>query len=139
MVQQYTQSLRLIPSKYSNLFNVQVSLGFETRYIGKVDTAGEGTFTANRTERHLHRKSNSIGLNLELLKTIPFKWIVIFYCGERLVTSKEYMLHHGRIFSFSKAGFEKQCFLSLDQWGEDRVKEFERSDSEQYCLFAQAA
>ncbi|NMB81420.1 MAG: hypothetical protein GYA14_06340, partial [Ignavibacteria bacterium] len=47
--------ISLIPTKHSNVFNVQLNLDCQTRFIGKIDTAGEGTFITNRTEKHLFR------------------------------------------------------------------------------------
>ena len=112
MQDQYTETLRLIPTKFSHVFDVQLLLPSETRYIGKLDEAGEGTFTAKRGAQHFYRKTGSFGINLELLQRFDFKWIVITYCGEELVTTREFMLHLGRVFSFVKAGFEQQCFSS---------------------------
>jgi len=137
--QQDTQTLHLIPTRFAHVFNVQLSLPSQTRYIGKLDEAGEGTFSSKRSEKHLHRKTNSIGVNLELLHRFQFKWIVMFFCCEELVTTKNFMLHHGKVLSFDKAGFERQCFLSLDLWGEEQAIEFERALGEQGELFTDAA
>ena len=139
MQSQDTNSIRLIPTKHSHVFNVALSLGFQTRYIGRLDQAGEGTFIANRTEKHLHRKSNSLGVNLELLERFTFRWIVIMYCGERLVTTKKYILEHGRIFSFDKSGYEKQCFLNLNDWSEENAIAYEEELCSQGELFCEPA
>lgn len=138
MQNQYTQNLRLIPTKHAHVYNVQLSLDSETRYIGKLDEAGEGTFYTKRCEKHVHRKLDALGVNLELLQRsgFHFKWILISYCGEELVTSRMFFLYHGSVFNFSKAGFEKQCFLKLDFWGRERAEAFEASIGKQGDFFS---
>ncbi len=127
----------MIPTKHSNVFDVVLQLELQQRHIGRLDTAGEGTFYTKRNEKHLHRKTNSLGLNLELLQRqdLRFSWILIEYCGKRLVTSRQFLLYHGKVFTFSNSGFEKQIFLRLDLWGEERARAFERSLSKQGDLF----
>ena len=138
MQKQYTESLRLIPTKHSHTFNVQLTLALQTRYVGKLDEAGDGTFYTKRCQKHVHRKSNSLGINLELVQRqdFHFKWILIEFEGRRLITSREFLLYHGSVFDFSKAGFEKQVFLRLDLWGEERARAFERMLCQQTELFA---
>jgi hypothetical protein len=131
--------LHLAPTKLPSVFTIELRLGFETRYIGKLDRAGEGTFMCKRTEKHLHRKTGSLGINQELVRRFDFRWIVIEYAGRRLVTTKLYLLHHGRVFTFGKAGFESQIFLSLDDFGERKALEFETTLVQQGELFAEAA
>ena len=137
MQHQYKQSLRLIPTVHSHVYQVQLNLPLQSRYIGKIDEAGEGTFYTKRSEKHLHRKTNSLGLNLELVQRqdLPFKWIIIDFDGRRLVTSREFLLYHGSIYNFRKAGFEKQIFLRLDYWGEERARAFEKMLCQQVELF----
>lgn len=129
--------LQLIPTKQPSIFNVQLNLPFETRYIGKLDTEGEGTFLTKRKEKHLFKKLNSIGINYSLLKDefIPFKWIVIDYQSRKLITSRRYFLKHGQRYKFSNEGFELQCFLSLDLFGIDKAREFESRLCHQCSLF----
>lgn len=136
---QYIQNIELIPTKFPYVFNVSLKLDHQTRYIGKLDKASEGTFSAKRTEKHLHRKTNSLGINLELLQRFNFKWIVISFCGNKLVTSRNYFLQYGKVFNFEKSGYEKQCFLTLDLWSEDKAQLFECSLSQQGNLFNEAA
>ena len=71
--------ITLSPTKNPKVFNVHLSLGFETRYIGKIDFTGEGTFITKRKTKHVHNLTNSLGLNYELLynQEILFKWIKI--------------------------------------------------------------
>ena len=113
----------------------------ETRFIGRLDEAGEGTFYTKRSQQQLHRKTNSLGLNLELVQRqdFHFEWIIIEFDGRKLITSREFLFYHGSVFNFHKAGFEKQIFLQLDYWGEDKAKDFERTLCSQVELFSEEA
>ena len=139
MQTQDTQSVRLIPTRFPKVYKVELNLDLHRRFIGTLDFAGEGTFSARRALKHLHRKTNSLGLNLELLQRYPFRWIVIEYEGEELITTKIFLLHRGKIFTFGKAGFEKQIFLPLGEWGEERAKVFEAELTCHGELFGEAA
>lgn len=133
--------ISLIPTKHSNVFNVQLNLDCQTRFIGKIDTAGEGTFITNRTEKHLFRKLNALGINHFLLShsSIPFKNIVINYCGKKLQSTREYFLKKGKTFQFSKKGFEVQQFVPIDELNLKTVRYFERSTGFQEDLFQYVA
>ena len=138
---QNTQNLRLIQTKFAYVLNVQLNLDAETRYIGRLDEAGDGTFYTRRSQQHLHRKTNSLGINLELVQRqdFHFKWIIIEFDGQKLITSREFLLYHGSIFDFRRAGFEKQIFLRLEYWGEDKARAFERTLCNQVELFEEVA
>ena len=138
-MEQFTKNIQLVATKFPYVFTVALKLDHQTRYIGKLDKAGDGTFTTKRTERHIHRLTNSLGVNLELLQRFTFKWIVISYCGNKLVTSRNYFLKHGKVFNFEKSGYEKQAFLNLSLFGEDKAQLFERSLCQQGNLFNEAA
>jgi hypothetical protein len=133
--------LELIPTKYPSVFRVQVNLEMQTRYIGKLDTAGEGTFLTNRKRKHIFRKygrpEGSLGINHSLLtdESIPFKWIMVEFEGRKLVTSRLYFLTHSKSFQFGKAGFELQSFLDLDKFGVNKAREFEAHQVIQRDLF----
>ncbi len=133
------QRIFLSPTKHCNVWTVELHLPFETRYVGKLDKAGEGTFFCKRKEKHLHRKTNSLGINLELLQRFNFRWICIEYCGRKLITTKLYLLHHCKVFAFDKAGYEAQAFLELDAWGQEKALLFERHSGTQGTLFEVAA
>ncbi|MGD0037064.1 MAG: hypothetical protein ABSC53_07210 [Bacteroidota bacterium] len=139
MLQSNIQKIFLNPTKHSNVWTVELRLPFETRYVGKLDKAGEGTFLCKRKEKHLHRKTNSLGVNLELLQRFDFRWVCIEYCGRKLFTTKLYLLHNGKVFTFDKSGFESQVFLELDAWGQEKAVEFERQLCSQVNLFEVAA
>lgn len=131
--------LELLPTKHSYLFRVKLNLDFQTRYIGTLDTSGEGKFITERKGKHLFRKTNSLGLNEELLNSpnIHFKYITIDYEGQALSTTRMYFLTHSKPFTFKS--FEKQYFLPLDEFGLSKAKEYEDSIYKQLNLFEEAA
>jgi hypothetical protein len=132
-----TKNLELIPTKHSHLFRVKLNLEFQSRYIGTLDTSGDGKFLTERKEKHFFRKTNSLGLNETLLTSpeIDFKFIVIVYEGKKLITTRIYFVTHSQVFKFT--GFEKQYFLPLDEFGLDKAEEFEKSIGKQLGLFGE--
>jgi hypothetical protein len=136
-------SLRLYPKKKQNCFDVCLELPFQSRFIGELNLSGEGTFTCKRSEtKHLFNKLNSLGLNYQLLKSekVSFKWIVIIYTEKngnhvKLVTSRNYFLHHGYCYEFANRGFELQCFLELEKFGIEKARLFESQSIIQENLF----
>ena len=134
-----TKNLELIPTKHSHIFNVKLNLEFQSRYIGTLDTASEGKFLTKRKEKHLFKRTNSLGLNETLLTSpqIDFKWIVIEYNGKKLITTRLYFVTHSKVFIFK--GFEKQYFLPLNEFGIDKAEEYEKSISKQFSLFEEVA
>jgi hypothetical protein len=134
---QYTERIQLFPTKSPYIFSVGLKLDHQTRYIGKLDRAGEGTFLSNkRTERHLFRKVGGLGINKELCERFNFRWILVPYCGRNLWTSRLFILHHGKTFAFGKAGFEAQLFLPLSEWSVERARAFEGSLGRQGDFFS---
>ena len=132
--------LELIPTKYLSVFNVRLNLEFESRYIGKLDKAGSGTFIAQRKPKHVFKKyggsKGSLGINHSLLtdETIPFKWLIIEFENHKLVTSRLYFLTHGKCFKFNY--FDLQCFLSITEFGLNKAREYEAKQVIQGNLFA---
>jgi hypothetical protein len=59
-----------------------------------------------------------------------FEFISIQYGFSTLETSREYFLKNGSLLHFEKAGYEKQLFLSLDKFGMNKVREFDRKQVE---------
>lgn len=131
---QPTKLLDLIPTNHSHLFKVKLNLEHQRRYIGILDTSGEGKFLTDRREKHLYKKSNSLGLNETLLTSpdIDFKWIVIDYQGKKLITTRIFFVTHSKVFTFQ--GDEKQYFLPLCDFGFGRAKRFDNSISKQLGL-----
>ena len=123
--------IELIPTKHHSVFTVQLNLESQTRWIGKYDVAGEGTYVAQRQQKHLFRKTNSLGINHSLLvdESIPFKWIVIDFEGRKLVTTRLYFLSFGKCFRFGNKGFELQCFLPLESFGINKARGFEAAQT----------
>lgn len=134
-----TKLIGLIPTKYPSVFTVKLNLEAQTRYIGKIDIAGEGTFITERKQKHLFRKTNSLGINHSLLvdELIPFTWIMIDFEGRKLVTSRLYFLTHGKCFQFTGKGFELQCFLPLELFGLQNARALEAAQT--LDLFGQVA
>ena len=134
-----TKNLELVPTKHTYLFRVKLKLELQNRYIGTLDTSGEGKFLTERKEKHLFKKNNSLGLNETLLTSpeIDFKFIIIDYKGKKLLTTRLYFLTHSQVFRFN--GFEKQYFLPLEEFGIEKAEAFEQSMSEQMGLFEEVA
>lgn len=130
----------LISTKTPNIFNVQLSLDFQSRFIGRLDISGEGTFTTSRRPEHLFKKTNAIGINYSLLtdSNIFFKWILIKFQNHSLVTSRDFFLENGKCFKFQSSGFELQCFLPLDKFGIETARIYEAKRVIQQNLFAGA-
>lgn len=103
--------------KHPHVYAVKLSLDFQDRYIGFLDTAQDGSFLCNRNSKHLFRKTSSLGMCYDFLKdsSIKFKYIVITYEGKTYRTTREHWLKHGRIFQFKNKNFEVQAFLPLSQ------------------------
>lgn len=132
--------IELVPTKFPSVFQVRLNLEMQTRFIGKIDIAGDGKFLTTRKKKHLFRKTNSLGINYQLLKdeTIPFKQIIIDFEGDKLITSRLYFLTHSKIYTFNKAGFETQAFMSLDLFGIQKAKDFESKLKIQGNLFSES-
>jgi hypothetical protein len=140
MQNQYSQRIELFPSKSPHVSSVGLKLDHQTLYIGKLDKAGDGTFISNkRTEDHLFKRLNALGINKELCDRFTFRWIVVPYCGRKLWTSRPFILRHGKTLTFRKAGFEAQLFLPLDEWGIDTARAFESGIGQQPDLFGEVA
>ncbi|HEX2867830.1 MAG TPA: hypothetical protein VHO03_12350 [Ignavibacteriales bacterium] len=108
---------------------MKLNLHGKAKLIGMIDEAGEGTFISIRSskEKHGFHKGGSMGINYELLTSslFNFKWIVIEYCGRKLVTTREYALQKGRVLQFSRQGFELQVFVPISEMNIQTAREFE--------------
>ncbi|MFH1196968.1 MAG: hypothetical protein V1720_14820 [bacterium] len=131
----------LLATKYPHIFNVQLNLEHQTRFIGKIDTSGDGTFITNRLEKHLFRKFNALGLNYALLadESIKFHQIAISFNGKKLYSTRDYYLKKGKAFQFSNKSFELQLFVPIDELNLGSVKRFEQSNGHQEELFSHVA
>jgi hypothetical protein len=122
----YMERIELVPTKSPQIFTVALKLDHRTLLIGTLDKSGEGTFiSSKKTEKHLFRKMNALGINAELCARFNFRWIMVPYCGRELWTSRLYILHHGKELTFAKTGYEAQLFLKLDEWDREESAAFE--------------
>ena len=128
-------TLRITFSKSGTIF---LHLVNGRRNIGTLTADGQTYTKTIIPSLHIHRKSNSIGFNYQLLKQSSFKWIVVKAEGyENLVTSRKYILQFGKYLYFKNEGFEKQIFLPLSDFGIDKARQFENGISNQQNLFAE--
>ncbi len=134
--------LKLIPTKNPQRFKVQLLLNSETRHIGILDVQGK-TFITKRNANQVFLRSQSIGLNDELLtnKTISFQWVVVEYLdaeGNRhqLVTSRNFVLQYSKCLEFNG---ERQRFLEICKFGINEAREFEKQKATQGKLFSEFA
>lgn len=121
-------------------YQLELDLPMQRRYIGKIDTGGDGgTFFTKRKQKHVFRKTNSLGINYALLNNpnIKFKWIVIDFEGRKLVTSRLYFNTYGKPFQFSKKDFELQVFLPIDEFGIEKARAFEKALGIQTEMFSE--
>ena len=134
-----TKNLDLIPTKHFHIFKVKLNLDFQSRYIGTLDKSGEGKFLTDRKEKHLFKKTKSLGLNATLLTSpeIDYRLIVINYNGKKMNTTRLYFVTHSKVFKF--IGFEKQYFLPLTEFGLAKAEEYEKSLGTQLGLFGEVA
>lgn len=128
---QLKNSIKLIQTREPGILMVELNDSFEPKYIGRLDISGEGTYSKRVVEsKHLHRNSQSVAINAELLESdsLPFRWIVVDYIKadgskEKLVTSRAYILAHGKRFKFRD--YEPQIALELSEWSIDKARRYE--------------
>jgi hypothetical protein len=130
MTNAITRSIRLLPTKNPDRFSVRLKSLRRNRRIGLFDRSGEGTFKTERKPEHLHQNTNSIALNAEFVRDYDFRWIIVEYGGDLLVTTKPYLIHHGTTRAYPAMQFEEQIFLPLQLWGRERAIAFEKT----YCI-----
>ena len=130
-------NVKLIPTKNPNRFTVQLELLSEKRYIGYLDTSGDGYFITEKQKKHLYRKFNSFGVSYNLLhnSNINFKWIIIKYQGIEYISTRDYFKHKGKVTNFTKKGFELQLHVPLEELNIETVNKFEATRPIQLNLF----
>jgi len=124
------KSLTLSPTNKPEICDVFLGDGFKLLNIGKYNSTNK-TFSTFRTEKkHLHRKSGSLSVNLQVLNELNPSWIEIIYessAGKRkLQISKNYLIHFGRQHAFRETNFEPQIFLELERWNLTDAIRFEK-------------
>ena len=111
-----------------HILNVHLNINGKPRLIGVIDESFEGTFMAARNEKHLFKKTDSLGMNYELLASpdVQFKWILFDYCGRKLVSTRQYFLKKGKVFQFK--GYELQMFIPLAELNILTARAFEMQE-----------
>ena len=113
--------------------------GFEKKYIGTIEHNNQGnTLVVMRTKsKHLHRDSNSLGFNKELIDNPEFIFndIKVDYKDEKLgkrslYTTREFVKNMAKVFQFSKKNYEAQYFLPITQFGYDKVRDWKESQQD---------
>jgi len=63
------------------------------------------------------------------MRTGKFRFITVHVlpAGPDLCTTREYILAKGKFFHFKRKQFERQVFLSLDEFGLKKAQETERN------------
>ena len=130
-------NIKLIPTKNPNRFTVQLDLPSGKRYIGHINTAGDGAFITEKQKKHIYRKYNSFGVSYDLLHNpnIEFKWIIIMYQGNEYTSTREYYLQKGKITNFTNKGYELQLHVPLEELNIETVNKFEATKPNQLNLF----
>lgn len=90
--------------------------------VGTINYPNKTYYSARKTKKHLFKKSNSLGLPLELIerKHSGFIFICVNYENKNLWTSRLAIFRHGEILHFKAKGFEKQIFLELSKWNNNK-------------------
>lgn len=130
-------NVKLIATKNPNRFTVQLDLPSEKRYIGYINTSGDGAFITEKQKKHIYRKYNSFGVSYDLLHNpnIEFKWIIIMCQGNEYTSTREYFLQKGKITNFTRKGFELQLHVPLEELNIETVNQFEATRPNQLNLF----
>ena len=130
-------NIKLIPTNNPKMFTVQLDLPSERRYIGHINTSGDGAFITEKQKKHIYRRHNSFGVSYDLLHNpnIEFKWIIIMYQGNEYTSTREYFLQKGKITNFTRKGFELQLHVPLEELNIETVNKFEATRPNQLNLF----
>jgi hypothetical protein len=121
--------VNLIPTGNKKRFRIQLSLPTETRYIGFLDTSGEGSYVTERKKKHIYRKFNSFGVSYDLIHNpnIEFRWIIIRCDGKEYLSTRDYFRVNGKVSNFTSKGFELQLHIPIAELNIEAVKQFEKS------------
>jgi hypothetical protein len=84
--------------------------------------------TVRKPENQYFRNLNAVGLNYKLVSQggAYFDFVKIEFGFQILETSRLFFLEYGSFLHFKNNGLDKQIFLSLDKFGMDKVKEFDK-------------
>jgi len=92
------------------------------RCLGKI--SNRVLYQKKSKEKHLFRKTNSIGFNFDLINRggAEFDLINVTLDFISLWCSRASILRYGTILNFSKTGLEKQVFLNLNFFKNSRIE-----------------
>lgn len=133
-----TKSLEIVKSDSSHRQRIKLTVKNKPKFIGEIDlSALEGVLIIRKKTEHIYHKLNAIGINYQLLadERLHYKWIKI-YCGSKeYISTREYFLAKGRVFQFSRKGFELQAFVPIDELNLETIKKYELKKYSQGNLF----
>jgi hypothetical protein len=129
-------SIHFEPSRDPNRHWVKLSDGFNSRTIGEYFSAEKLLYT-KRKFKHLHRLSNSLGVNSQLVNDYQIDMIKILYESELMYVHVGYLFHYGKIHQYGSAGYEKQIFLELSEFASTPEAAFEKWNSLKASLEAE--
>ena len=93
---------------------IALQTGFTNKHIGKLHTPS-GVFECKRIRaKHLHRKTNSIAFNYNLMQSDKIKIIKLSLDDEPFYIARKYLLRVGEVYRYKKQGFELQIFVNLN-------------------------
>ena len=130
-MQNTSNYLQTVATSRPGVYRVMLHLATGPRNIGLIDFNGEPTYFTIRSAAHLHRKSQSLAVNAEVLKRFNVAWVCIQYCGEMLWVKTQDLLSKGFFLNFK--GYEPQLFLQLREWS--KKKGDDEGDESQGDLF----
>lgn len=86
------------------------------KIIGSLDILTKTFSTKRSRAKHVHRNTNSLAFNYQLLNLPEVQFIEVNLDGEKLFISKAEALKVGKNYRFGKAGYELQLFVPLDKF-----------------------
>lgn len=117
---------------------VKLPLPSGDKYIGKI--SGDTYTKKIKPSLHKFNKTNSIGFNYELIEQGQFRFIkVLSDDGNIYETTRNYVLHFGKVQTFFKSGNEKQIFLPISEFGLDKALNYEKTLNSQLSLFGRVS
>lgn len=92
--------------------------------LGKIIPRKKTFYSIKKSKKHLFRKTNSLSLSSELVekKNSGFIYICMNYENKKLWSSRLALMKFGHVLHFKHQGFEKQIFLPLDRWHNNKSK-----------------
>lgn len=115
MTHQRYNYLQTVATPRPGVYKILLHLPTGPRNIGLIDF-NQSTYYTQRNAGHLHRKSQALAINAEVVKRFKVAWVCVQYCGQVLWTTAQNLLSKGFILTFRRQGFEPQLFLKLVEW-----------------------